>query len=264
MIKKITPQNLKEKKKRKEKITALTAYDYLSARILDECGIDVILVGDSLGMVLLGYENTLPVTMADMIHHTRAVRKGVSRALLIGDMPYRSYDSPAKALKNAKRFLGAGAEAVKLEGGRAIQSQIRALIRQGIPVLGHLGMLPQKAAEKGKFHVYGKTKEEADLLLKEARLLDKLGVIGIVLECVPRQLAKKITRKISCPAIGIGAGEYTDGQILVLHDMLGFEGKVRPRFVRKYARFEGLMKQSVAAYRRDVLKKKFPSAKESY
>ncbi len=261
----LTVKAIHEKKKKGEKVVVLTAYDFPFARILDEAGIDIILVGDSLGMVLLGYESTLPVTMREMLHHTKAVSRAVTKAVVVADMPFGSYETPEKAIRNATRFLKeAHADAVKLEGGERIQKQIEALRAAAIPVMGHLGMTPQSAGLLGGYHVQGKDKPDADKILKDAVLLDRLGVFSIVLECVPAQLAEQITRQVQCPTVGIGAGPKTDGQVLVLHDMLGFEGKVHPRFVRKYASLGDEVKRAVSAYRDDVLKGKFPSKEESF
>ncbi|MCM8775103.1 MAG: 3-methyl-2-oxobutanoate hydroxymethyltransferase [Candidatus Omnitrophica bacterium] len=261
----LTVKAVFEKKKKREKIVALTAYDYPLAKILDDEGIDIILVGDSVGMVLLGYDTTMPVSMRDMMHHARAVSRAVRNALVVADMPFGAYSEPAGALRNAKRFIKeAGADAVKLEGGRKIQTCIKALIQAGIPVMGHLGMTPQSFTQLGGYRVQGRSVHEANSILKDALLLDKLGVFAIVLECIPSLLAQKITRRVKCPTIGIGAGPATDGQILVLHDMLGFEGHVRPKFVRRYAALERIARDAVKAYRQDVLAGKYPSKDESY
>ncbi len=260
----LTTQDIIEKKKKKQKITSLTAYDYPSARILDEQGIDIILVGDSLGMVLLGYETTLPVTMEDMIHHTRAASKGVQNALLVADMPYQSYDSPESALENSRKLKEAGADAVKLEGGHNIEAQVKAIVDSGIPVMGHIGMTPQSVAEIGGYKVQGKDKKQAEALFNDAKLLQTLGAFSVVLECVPAVLAKEISQAISIPTIGIGAGPDTDGQVLVLHDMLGIKSSVSPKFVRKYASLETIMQKAVSDYKEDVLKGHFPSERESF
>lgn len=252
-------------KKSNEKITVLTAYDFPTAKILDESGIDIILVGDSLGMVVLGYDSTVPVTMRDMLHHTKAVRRAVQKSLVVMDMPFGSYDTTERALRNAKRAIKeAGAGAVKLEGAFQIKEQLEALISNGIPVMGHIGMTPQTASSLGGYKVQGKDEESAKKILEEAKLLEKLGVFSIVLECVPAKLAEEITHQIKCPTIGIGAGSKTDGQVLVLHDMLGFEGKVSPKFVRKYTSIEGEIKKAVASYQSDVRAAKFPTEKESF
>lgn len=256
---------INRKRKRGRKVTALTAYDFPFAKLVDEAGIDIVLVGDSVGMVCLGYETTLPVTMADMLHHTKAVSRAVKRALVVSDMPFESYGSVGSALHNARQLLKeAGASAVKLEGGRRILSQVKALVRSGIPVMGHLGMLPQSIREVGGYKVQGRSKEEADRIFEEALELEGAGVFSIVLECVPNSLAKRITRSIKIPTIGIGAGPDTDGQILVLHDLLDLESPVRPRFVRRYAHLNLVIEKALHQYRNDVLTKKFPKLQESF
>jgi 3-methyl-2-oxobutanoate hydroxymethyltransferase len=261
----MTPQSIFEKKQNGEKIVALTAYDFPSARGLDEQSIDIILVGDSVGMVLLGHDSTVAVTMDDILHHTRAVSKAVKNTLLVADMPYGSYDSPDAALRNARRLIEeGGAHAVKLEGGTQCCEQVRELRKAGIAVMGHIGMLPQSVSGAGGFKVQGRKPEEADALVREAELLDGLGVFALILECVPKALGEAVTKRVKCPTIGIGAGPGTDGQILVLHDLLGFKGKVRPKFVRIYGDFEEEMKRAVAHYRKDVLSGGFPSDRESY
>jgi len=262
---KLTVKSIREKKG-KEKITALTAYDFPFARILDESGIDIVLVGDSLGMVLLGYESTTRVTMREMIHHTKAVSRAVKKSLIVGDMPFGSYQNSAEqAFRNAKRFLQeGGADGVKLEGGGAIIKTIEKLVRSNIPVMGHLGMTPQTVTSLGGYKVQGREPKQAKQIMEDAQRLDDAGVFSLVLECVPRGLAERITQKISCPTIGIGAGPKTDGQILVLHDMLGFEGAVHPRFVRRYAEFEKSARRAVSDYLQDVRSGAFPSLKESF
>lgn len=259
-----TPKKIFSLKKKRQKITVLTAYDFPSARILDQSGMDAILVGDSLGMVILGHETTLPVTMADMIHHTRAAARGVKNALLIGDMPYKSYATSSLALKNARLLMKAGAGAVKLEGGKKIEKQIRAILKAEIPVMGHLGMTPQSVKEFGGYKVQGRNPKRAEAIFQDAFLLDRLGVFALVLECVPADLAEKIAKAVKCPVIGIGAGAGVDGQVLVLHDMLGYESSVKPRFVRRYANLEEEMKRAVSQYREDVLSGHFPMKEESY
>lgn len=252
-------------RKKGPRITVLTAYDYLSARILDEAGVDVILVGDSLGMVALGYESTVPVTMRDMVHHTKAVCRAVSRSLVVADMPFASYDTPERAVRNAKRFLQeCGADAVKVEGGERIKPQLQALIRAGIPVMGHLGLTPQTASQLGGYKVQGKTREKAQEISKDAVLLDKLGVFSLVLECIPATLGAKITKSVGCPTIGIGAGRRTDGQVLVLPDMLGLQDRIKPRFVRTYAAMSQNIRRAVKNYCKDVTAGDFPSEEESY
>ena len=253
-------------KKNKEKIVSLTAYDYPFARMLDESGIDIILVGDSVGMVLLGYESTVPVTMREMIHHTKAVTRAVKNALVVGDMPFGSYQASAEhAFRNAKRFVKeGGADAVKLEGGKKIVKTLKALIDGGIPVMGHLGMTPQTATFLGGYKVQGSEPKQAKQILEDAQRLEDAGVFSLVLECVPRRLAEQITKKISVPTVGIGAGPKTDGQILVLHDLLGFSSPVHPRFVRRYAEFEKLAIQAFTRYVADVRSGIFPSLEESF
>ncbi len=252
-------------KKNKQKIVALTAYDFPFAKLLDESGIDIILVGDSVGMVSLGYETTLFVTMEDMLHHLKAVGRAVKHALLVVDMPYASYEGPEKALLNASRLIKeGGADAVKLEGGSRIMNELKALIEYDIPVMGHLGMTPQSIKELGGYKVQGKNAEEAEAIFQDALALEKAGVFSLVLECVPVSLSKRITGALKIPTIGIGAGIETDGQVLVLHDLLGFPSPVRPRFVRKYADLSAVIKKAVGDYRSDVLAGKFPNARESF
>ena len=259
-----TPQTIYSKKQAGEKIVSLSLYDYPSARIADEAGVDVVMVGDSVGMVLLGHENTLGMTIEHMLYHTAAVAKAVKHALVVADMPIHSYNDPEKALTNAQRLLReAGADAVKLEGGVKIQAQIKKLVTEGIPVMGHVGMLPQSVGD-GKYRVYGKDPDEATLILEDAKLLDGMGVFAVVLECVPAKLAEEITKAVRCPTIGIGAGPATDGQVLVFHDLLGIRSGVSPRFVRRYADLEKIMKKAAGDYCRDVQNKKFPSKKESF
>ena len=256
---------LNRKQKDRRKITVLTAYDFPFAKLVDEAGMDIVLVGDSVGMVCLGYETTLPVTMREMLHHVKAVRRAVKCALLVADMPFGSYQGIESAIRNAKRFLKeAGAEAVKLEGGKRILAQVKALIRAGIPVMGHLGMTPQSVNQLGGYKVQGKTKQEADQIFEDAKELEQAGVFSIVLECVPVSLAKRITKALKIPTIGIGAGPDTDGQVLVLHDLLGFESTIRPRFVRRYAELNQEIHKALVHYRNDVLAKKFPTLRESF
>jgi 3-methyl-2-oxobutanoate hydroxymethyltransferase len=254
-----------DKKATKEKIAVLTAYDFPMARTLDEAGVDVILVGDSLGMVVLGYDSTVPVTMRDMLHHTRAVSRAVKKALVVADMPFGSYDTPEKALRNALRLVKeGGADAVKLEGGAQIEKQVRCLVQAGVPVMGHVGLTPQTASLLGGYRVQGRNAKQADKIFKEAALLESAGVFSIVLECVPSALTRKITRRVKCPTIGIGAGADADGQVLVLNDMLGFESSVSPKFVRRYAHFGAAARKAAVSFIRDVKEKKFPSAAESF
>jgi len=259
-----TSQTIYSKKLAGEKIVSLSLYDYPSARIADSAGVDVIMVGDSVGMVLLGHENTLGMTIEHMLYHTAAVAKGAKSALVVADMPIHSYNDPDLAFMNAQRLIHeAGADAVKLEGGVKIQAQIQKLMTEGIPVMGHIGMLPQSVGE-GKYRVYGKDPEEAEMILEDAKLLDRMGAFAIVLECVPSKLAEEITKTVSCPTIGIGAGPSTDGQVLVFHDVLGVRSGVSPRFVRRYANLEAIMKKAAGDYCCDVRKNKFPAKKESF
>ncbi len=261
-----TVQNILQKKREKKKITALTAYDYPFAKILDEAGIDVILVGDSLGNVILGYENTLPVTMDQMIHHAKAVGKAVKNALLIGDMPFISYQaSQSRCMENAGRFIKeAGVKAVKIEGGKGVTEKIEALIDVGIPVMGHGGLTPQSIHKFGGYKVQGKDKASAEQILKDAEAIEKAGVFSIVLEGIPYTLAKKITEALSIPTIGIGAGPFCDGQVLVTHDLLGMSGEFKPKFVRRYAGIGDDILKAVTEYKDDVQQGNFPSIEESY
>ncbi len=254
-----------DKKAQREKIAVLTAYDFPFARMFDTAGVDMVLVGDSLGMVVLGHQSTVPVTMRDMLHHTRAASRAVKHALVVADMPFGSYETPERALRNALRLIKeAGADAVKLEGGRAVEKQVARLVKAGIPVMGHIGMTPQTASGLGGYKVQGRDPKQAAQILADAKCLDGLGVFAMVLECVPSALAAKITRQVKCPTIGIGAGSGTDGQVLVMHDMLGIESGVRPRFVRRYAELEKTISRAAQDYIRDVRSGKFPSKAESF
>ncbi len=258
-------QAILQKKKRREKITVLTAYDFPTARILDEAGIDILLVGDSLGMVLRGDANTRAVTMDHMVYHTQAVTRAVKSALVVADMPYRSYATPALAVKNAKRLIKeGGADAVKLEGGKGVEKQVAAILKAKISVMGHVGMTPQSAATAKDFKVKGRTAKEADTILKDAEILDRLGVFSMVLECVPVELAEHITVKAKAATIGIGAGPVTDGQVLVVHDMLGIRSNVKPRFVREYTHLETEIGDAAREYADDVRSLNFPSGDESF
>lgn len=259
--KKVTTLTFHQKKERGESITMLTAYDYPTALAMDQAGIDSILVGDSLGMVVLGYENTLSVTMDEMLHHARAVSRGAKSALLIGDMPFMSYQiSIEEAVRNAGRFLGqAGMDAVKLEGGRERADVIRAITTAGIPVMGHLGLTPQSVHQLGGFRAQGKTASSAKRLLEDAHILEEAGCFSIVLESVPSRLAEAISREISIPTIGIGAGAGCDGQVLVTHDLLGLFDRFTPRFVKQYADFHAEMGRAFAGYIDDVETKRFPA-----
>jgi 3-methyl-2-oxobutanoate hydroxymethyltransferase len=259
--KKVTTLTFRQKKERGEPITMLTAYDYPTAMAVDRAGIDSILVGDSLAMVVLGYENTLPVTMDEMLHHSRAVARGARSALLIGDMPFMSYQvSVEEATRNAGRFLQQGGmDAVKLEGGRERADAIRSITGAGIPVMGHLGLTPQSVNQLGGFRAQGKTAIAAKRLVEDALILEEAGCFSLVLESVPERLAELISKKISIPTIGIGAGVGCDGQVLVTHDLLGLFDRFTPRFVKKYANFHGEMQKAFADYIEDVETKRFPA-----
>ena len=250
----------------RSKITCLTAYDYPTARILDEAGVDVILVGDSLAMVVLGYDSTLPVTVDEMLHHTRAVRRGTKRALLVSDMPYGSYHTDAaEAVRNASRFVKeAGAEAVKVEGGERRMEMISRLVDAEIPVMGHIGLTPQSVNAFGGFRVQGKTEAAGEQLLRDARAVEAAGAFSIVLESIPRELATKITAELRIPTIGIGAGPDCDGQVLVIHDLVGLTFGHQPKFARRYADVGSVISRAAAEYCRDVREGNFPSDEESY
>lgn len=249
-----------------EKIVCLTAYDYPTARLADEAGVDVLLVGDSLAMVVLGHASTLPVTIEEMLHHTRAVRRGTHRALVVADMPYGTYHSdPAQAVSNAVRFVKeAGAEAVKIEGGERRLELISRLTEAEIPVMGHVGLTPQSVNPLGGYKVQGKTVDAAEQLLRDARAVEGAGAFAVVLEAIPRELAAQITRELRIPTIGIGAGPECDGQILVLHDMLGLTFAPAPKFARQYANVGEIISDAVREYCADVRNGAFPSDAESY
>ncbi|MGB9430632.1 MAG: 3-methyl-2-oxobutanoate hydroxymethyltransferase [Candidatus Acidiferrum sp.] len=249
-----------------KKITCLTAYDYPTARLMDEAGVDVVLVGDSVAMVTLGYESTLPLTLEEALHHTKAVRRGVQRALMVADMPYGSYHGEInEALRNAMRFVKeAGAEAVKVEGGERRLELIARLTEAEIPVMGHVGLTPQSINALGGYRVQGKTPGTADQLLRDARSVEAAGAFAIVLEAIPRELATEITRAVRIPTIGIGAGPDCDGQVLVLHDMLGLTFEEAPKFARRYANVGEMISSAVREYCADVQSGSFPSDAESY
>ena len=264
-MKRITLSLLKAKKRRNRKIVALTAYDCPTAEILDKAGVDLILVGDSLGMVVLGYASTRFVTMDEMIHHAKAVRRGVKRAYLVGDMPYRSYETPAQAYRNAMRFIEeAGCDAVKLEGGRRILPAFRFLRKKKVPVQGHLGLLPQSVPPGRPFRVQAKEAHSAERLVKEALLLQKEGAFSLILESIPYEVAKIVTERLQIPTIGIGAGPFCDGQILVTHDLLGLFQKFRPRFVKTYATLTPSIDRAVRRYRKEVLTNSFPTLRHAF
>lgn len=263
---KVTTVKLKEMKEKGEKITVLTCYDYSTAKVLDQSGIDVLLVGDSLGMVLLGYESTIPVTMDDILIHTRAVSRGTRSALVIADMPFMSYQiSVSESVRNAGRFLQeAGANAVKLEGGREISKTVEAINAAGIPVMGHLGLTPQSINKLGGFRVQGKDEAAARIILNNALALQDAGAFAIVLECVPAPLAKMVTERLDIPTIGIGAGVNCDGQVLVIHDLLGLYSDITPKFAKQYAALHLTINEAVTKYKAEVKEGKFPGPEHSF
>src|SRR5213596_1521993 len=241
-------EKYREMKKRGEKVTALTAYDYPTARLLDESGIDIILVGDSLGMVVLGCQDTTRVTLDEMLHHTRAVARGVKQALLVADMPIHTYDTPKQAVETAKQFVVAGAQAVKLEGGASHVAQIEAITQAGIRFMAHIGMLPQSVREEGGYKIKGRTQSEAEALVADAHAVEKAGAFSVVLEIVVPDIAKQITNAIGIPTIGIGSGEHCDGQILVTHDLIGLFPWFTPKFVSPAARVADEIRQATIAF----------------
>ncbi len=257
---------IKEMKQKGKIIPMLTAYDYATAKLIDSAGIPLILVGDSLGMVVLGYESTIPVTMDEMLHHTKAVVRGTEQALIIGDMPFMTYHaSVSEALHNAARFIQeGGAQAVKLEGGENMAETVRRVVECGIPVMGHIGLTPQSVHQLGGFKVQGKTQEAAIRLIKDARALEEAGVFAIVLEAIPTPLAKLITKKVGVPTIGIGAGPFCDGQVQVVSDLLGLFTDFVPKHAKQYARLSDIIKQSVGDYINEVQAGTFPTEKQSY
>jgi 3-methyl-2-oxobutanoate hydroxymethyltransferase len=248
------------------RITCLTAYDYPTARLLDEAGVDILLVGDSLAMVVLGYESTLPVTLEEMLHHTRAVRRGTRRALLVADMPYGSYhDDPVTAVRNAVRFVKeAGAEAVKIEGGERRVELMARLVEAEIPVMGHIGLTPQSVNTFGGFRVQGRTEQACEQIMRDARAVEAAGAFSVVLESIPRELAAQITAKLRIPTIGIGAGPDCDGQVLVINDLLDLSFGHKPKFTRRYANVGEIISRAASEYCRDVQQGNFPSDEESY
>jgi len=262
----ITIGDLKEMKQRGEKIPMLTAYDYSTAKLVDAAGVPLILVGDSLGMVVLGYESTIPVTMEEMIHHTKAVVRGTERALVVGDMPFMTYHTSVEdALRNAARFIQeGGAQVVKLEGGEIVAEKVKRLVECGIPVQGHIGLTPQSVHQLGGFKVVGKTPEVAVRLLNDAKALEQAGVFSIVLEAVPAPLSKLITEKVSVPTIGIGAGPDCDGQVQVVSDILGLYTDFVPKHAKQYAKLAEAIRAAVVDYVSEVQAGSFPTAKQSY
>jgi 3-methyl-2-oxobutanoate hydroxymethyltransferase len=262
----VTITEIKEMKQRQEKIPMLTAYDYATAKMVDEAGMPLILVGDSLGMVMLGYESTIPVTMEEMVHHTKAVVRGAKKALIIGDMPFMTYHiSMPDALHNATRFIQeGGAQAVKLEGGEVVAEKVRQLVDCGIPVMGHIGLTPQSIHQLGGFKVRGKGVEEAKKLLNDARILEEAGAFAVVLECTPAPLSKLITQKLTIPTIGIGAGPDCDGQVQVVSDILGLYTEFVPKHAKQYARLAGEIQNAVSSYISEVKSLNFPTMEHSY
>jgi 3-methyl-2-oxobutanoate hydroxymethyltransferase len=262
----ININQIKEMKQKGEKITMLTAYDYTTAKIIDEAGIPLILVGDSLGMVVLGYESTIPVTMDDMLHHTKAVVRGTKQAMVIGDMPFMTYHiSVDDALKNAARFIQeGGAQAVKLEGGITVAEKVRRIVECGIPIMGHIGLTPQSIHQFGGFKVQGKTPEAATRMLNDARALEEAGAFAIVLETVPTPLATLITQRVSIPTIGIGAGVGCDGQVQVINDILGSFTDFVPKHTKQYAKLAEIMRAAVTEYRNEVKAGSFPTDEQSF
>ncbi|CAN5301525.1 3-methyl-2-oxobutanoate hydroxymethyltransferase [soil metagenome] len=265
-IKKVTTHQLQEMKSRGEKISMLTAYDFSMASILDKAGIDAILVGDSASNVMAGHETTLPITLDQMIYHATSVVRAVKRALVIVDIPFGSYQgNSSEALRSAIRIMKeSGAHAVKMEGGDEIKESVVRILSAGVPVMGHLGLTPQSIFKFGTYSVRAKEEQEAEKLINDAKLLEKCGCFGVVLEKIPAELAKKVAREISIPVIGIGAGADVDGQVLVVHDMLGITQEFKPRFLRRYADLHKIISGAVQNYVGDVKSKNFPGEKERY
>lgn len=265
-MKKVTTTTLGKMKATGEKITMATAYDYASAKVVDEAGIDMILVGDSLGMVVLGYENTLSVTLDDMIHHGKAVVRGAKRAMVVIDLPFMTYQvTKEEAVRNAGRAVQeTGAPAVKLEGGEEMAKTVKKIVRAGIPVVGHIGLTPQSVGQMGGFVVQGKNEKVAKQLVKDALALQEAGACSVVIEGVPRQLTQLITEKLSIPTIGIGAGVHCDGQVLVYHDILGLQTDLRPKFVKQFGQFYNPMVEAVQAYAQEVKSATFPAEEHTF
>jgi 3-methyl-2-oxobutanoate hydroxymethyltransferase len=265
-MEKVTTSRLVSMKQKGHRITMLTCYTAPMAKMLNEAGVDVLLVGDSVGMVLLGYENTLPVTVQEILHHTKAVKRGNTRAMVVADMPYLSYElDPKEAVRNAGLLVKeGGAEAVKLEGGIEVAGAIKEIVKANIPVMGHLGLTPQSVLRLGGYKVQGRRPQEAEKMLTDARVLEGAGVFAIVLECVPSELAEQITKKVSVPTIGIGAGPHCDGQVLVTEDMLGFASGVSPKFVKRYAQLGRQAAEAVEAYCKEVRDGVFPARDHEY
>ena len=251
-------------KEKGEKITCLTAYDASIAKLIDDCGVDVVLIGDSLGMVIQGDKNTRSVTMQDMLYHTEIVANSCQQALVIADMPFQSYDSSELALTNAQNLVNAGADMVKIEGGQEHEEVFRVFSSNSINICGHLGLQPQKVSESSEYKIQGKDKNSAELILSDALLLESLGISSLVLECIPSALAKEVSSKLNIPTIGLGAGKDCDGQVLVCYDMLGITQGKLPRFVRNFVRTEGTIPLAISAFVKEVKAGTFPSTSESY
>jgi len=264
--KKITPVDIQTMKKEGKKITMLTAYDYPMAQLEDRAGIEIILVGDSLGMTVLGYENTIPVTMDEMIHHTKAVTRGAKYALIIGDMPFMSYNTSERdAILNAGRFMKeGGADAVKLEGGASVKDIVRAIVKAGIPVMGHIGLTPQTISMLGGFKVQGKDAQAAQKIIDDALSLEEAGAFSVILESVPAPVSRRVTERLKVPTIGIGAGVHCDGQVLVVHDILGLFDRFTPKFAKRYVNLSELIFKAVESYREEVSKGTFPTDQHSF
>lgn len=262
----VTVSTLKALKQEKRPIVMVTAYDYPTAKLVDEAGVDVILVGDSLGMVVLGYDSTIPVTLEDMVHHTRAVARGAKRALIVADMPFLTYHGTREeTLKSAGRLIQEGhAHAVKMEGGEEILPAVRACVQAGIPVMGHLGLTPQAVHQLGGYKVQGKDLASARKIVEDAKRLEEAGAFAIVLECVPEALARLVTETVSVPTIGIGAGAACDGQVLVFHDLVGFASDLKPKFVKQYADIGRDIRAAVARYAEEVRARRFPGPEHTF
>ncbi len=263
---KMTIPDIQRKKQEGRKITLLTAYDYPSGRLIDEAGVDIILIGDSLAMTVLGYESTVPITMDEMVHHSKAVKRGVKYGLIVGDMPFMTYNIGEKeTVRNAGKFIKeGGCGAVKIEGGIEMAAIVKTLVKAGIPVLGHIGLTPQTATQLGGFKVQGKDAKSAQRLIDSALALEKAGCFAVILECVPDKLAKLITEKLEIPTIGIGAGVYCDGQALVTNDMIGLFDRFTPKFVKKYADLWPLLLNAFKRYKDEVEGGKFPTEEHSF
>lgn len=261
----VTLTHILKAKQEGRKISVITCYDSAFARLIDQTDIDIVLVGDSLGNVMLGFENTIPVTVDHMIHHVAAVARVLKKPFLVGDMPFLSYNiSPMQALENAGKYLQVGAQAVKLEGGEAVCPAVKAITSAGIPVMGHLGLTPQSVHAMGGFRIQGRGEEAATRLIDDAKRLEDAGAFSIVLEMLPASLGKRVSEAVSIPTIGIGAGPDCDGQVLVLHDMLGFDEDFNPKFLKKYGQLAKTIRDCVQAYDNDVKSGQFPAAEQSF